>query len=387
MSEDVNVLSQTVSSLIPKITGIETRLNAHEAAMNTILARVERLEDGRANAAKPEAAPSTLWRSVADAAMTERHKVMAERDEAQKRLAEVTANLVATQAEYRRVEEERNASWASERTLRNRVCEAGAKCEQALRDAAETKKLLEDARREVQSHAKDRFEALNKVESLTRELSRAKRGHEEAIKGQHELRAKVREQEEMVAKAREDRESERNAKERSFEANEHLQKVNERLKKQIEDLQGALAEARKETPAGVQDQFRLEKLGRLFDSLFAGEDSLTDETREFWCSLESSGWLRPSRVAEIVNMKEAAQTDLRKFKTDENTLRAQLLERVQYLENTAGDQRERIRELTRQAAEASEQARQARIAEDIQRAEKEHAVCPHCHRCATCGTA
>lgn len=292
MSKDVettvNVLSQTVNACIPKITGAEARLNAHEAALNTILSRVERLEDARTNEAKPIA---RVAEEVAKGAL------MVEVGELKRRLA-------TTQEEFRRVEEERNQAWYG---ANRAAAEATAKCEQALRDAAETKKLLEDARREVQAHAKDRAEALDKVESLTRELKAAvavgnatsKRLNERAAAHDEALR-EVAVLERHLAKAREDRESER--------------EVNEQLKKQIEDLQadlakarddGArdcarlqadLAEARKETPAGVQDQFRLEKLGRLFDSLFAHEDDLTDETQEFWLSLETAGWLRPSRA-------------------------------------------------------------------------------------------
>lgn len=327
MSEDVqatvNVLSQSVSAWAESVTRLGGRLDDLEASVGRLRAWADAHEDEReavirANAAKPSPMDERrkvveereIWTRLGDQlaalGLPTFRRVEKERDEAQKRLAEVTANLAATQAEAGRLKE--------------------------------------------------------------------------------------------------------------------LLAANDHLKKQIEDLQGALAEARKETPAGVQDQFRLEKLGRLFDSLFAGEDDLTDETREFWMSLETAGWLRPSRVEMIVRMQEAAQAELKKFKTDENTLRVQLLERIQHLEEAAGGLRERVRELTARAVEASEESRQARIAEDIQRvekekafervqylekalanlstaheglladkekalADKEHAVCPYCHRCATCGTA
>lgn len=509
MSKDVettvNVLSQTVSAWAEKVTRLGGRLDDLEASVGRLRAWADAHEDEReavirANAAKPSPMDERrkvveereIWTRLGDQlaalGLPTFRRVEKERDEAQKRLAEVTANLAATQAEaerlkellaetraampleevnkgalmvevkelkkrlattqeeFRRVEEERNQAWyganraAAEATAkyeqalrdaadgrlelrkveeeRDRVKELAVQLRhevdrvwgkardvegahaQALRDAAETKKLLEDARREVQAHAKDRSEALNKVESLTRELKAAvavgnatsKRLNERAAAHDEALR-EVAVLERHLAKAREDRESER--------------EVNEQLKKQIEDLQVALvkaredlAEARKGTP-GVQDQFRLEKLGRLFDSLFAHEADLTDETWEFWLSLETAGWLRPSRA--------------QRFHSD-------MVERIQYLENAAGDQRERVRELMQQAAEASEQARLARIAEDTQRvekekaldrvqylekalanlstaheglladkekalADKEHAVCPHCHKCATCGTA
>lgn len=265
MSKDVettvNVLSQTVSAWAEKVTRLGGRLDDLEASVGRLRAWADAHEDEReavirANAAKPSPMDERrkvveereIWTRLGDQlaalGLPTFRRVEKERDEAQKRLAEVTANLAATQAEAGRLKE--------------------------------------------------------------------------------------------------------------------LLAANEHLKKQIEDLQVALvkaredlAEARKETPAGVQDQFRLEKLGRLFDSLFAHEADLTDETWEFWLSLETAGWLRPSRA--------------QRFHSD-------MVERIQYLENAAGDQRERVRELMQQAAEASEQARLARIAEDTQRVEKEKAL-------------
>lgn len=424
MSKDVettvNVLSQTVSAWAEKVTRLGGRLDDLEASVGRLRAWADAHEDEReavirANAAKPSPMDERrkvveereIWTRLGDQlaalGLPTFRRVEKERDEAQKHLAEVTANLAATQAEAGRLKEllaETRAAMPLEGVAKGAL----------MVEVEELKKLLEDARREVQSHAKDRFEALDKVESLTRELKAAvavgnatsKRLNERAAAHDEALR-EVAVLEREITKAREDCESERRAKERSFEANEHLQKVNEGLKRQISDLQGALAEARNETPAGVQARFEAlnEKLGRLFDSLFAPEADLTDETREFWLSLETAGWLRPSRA--------------QRFHSD-------MVERIQYLENAAGDQRERVRELMQQAAEASEQARLARIAEDIQRAEKEkaldrvqylekalanlstaheglladkekaladkeHAVCPYCHRCATCGTA
>lgn len=179
MSEDVqatvNVLSQSVSAWAESVTRLGTRLDAHEEAVHTILSRVARLEDARANGAKP-----TM------------------------QLAELQADLAAAQAECGRVEEERNRAWAAERLLRAEVeklkkhlaevtanlaygaTRARNKCEQALRDAAETKKLLEDARREscqariaedIQRVEKEKaFERIQYLEKALANLSTAHEG-------------------------------------------------------------------------------------------------------------------------------------------------------------------------------------------------------------------